>query len=105
MIENETRTKSTSQWLNVLEESGMPYAAVNDIQGTLTHPHGMIPKCWPEVYNHTNDKYMSSTRTRHGQRNRAPDLWSDETRQHTRQILVFRTEYSNAAAVAGAAHG
>ena len=41
MIEFITKSKSTSEWLEILDDSGMPYAAVNDIQGTLSHEHGM----------------------------------------------------------------
>ena len=44
LIEKETRERTTAEWLKVLDESGMPYAAVNDIQGTLNHEHG---KSWP----------------------------------------------------------
>lgn len=40
LIEAETKKKTTAEWLDVLDESGMPYAAVNDIQGTLKHEHG-----------------------------------------------------------------
>lgn len=40
LIENETRQKSTKEWLDVLEGCGMPYAAINDIQATLNHEHG-----------------------------------------------------------------
>ena len=40
MIEAETRSRTTKEWLEVLDGSGMPYAAVNDIQGTLSHEHG-----------------------------------------------------------------
>lgn len=40
MIENETRKKTTQEWLEILEGCGMPYAAINDIQGTLSHEHG-----------------------------------------------------------------
>ena len=40
MIEEKTRTKTTEEWLDILDQSGMPYAAVNDIQGTLNHEHG-----------------------------------------------------------------
>lgn len=40
LIEAETRTKKTADWLLVLEGSGMPYAAVNDIQATMSHEHG-----------------------------------------------------------------
>lgn len=38
-IENITITKTTKEWLEVFEGSGMPYSAVNDIQGTLKHEH------------------------------------------------------------------
>ncbi|MCJ1440685.1 MAG: hypothetical protein MMC23_001171 [Stictis urceolatum] len=34
-----TKTNTTQYWQEVLDGSGMPYAAVNDIQGTLNHPH------------------------------------------------------------------
>lgn len=40
MIEEETKTRSTKEWLDIFDDSGMPYAAVNDIQGTLNHQHG-----------------------------------------------------------------
>lgn len=45
LIENETKQKTTQEWLEIFEGSGMPYAAVNDIQGTLNHEHGRLPKC------------------------------------------------------------
>lgn len=38
-IESITQTKTTKQWLDVFEGSGLPYAAVNDVQGTLNHEH------------------------------------------------------------------
>ena len=40
MIEKETKKKTTQEWLEILEGCGMPYAAINDIQGTLRHDHG-----------------------------------------------------------------
>lgn len=40
LIEKVTQEKTTQEWLDVFYESGMPYAAVNDIQGTLNHEHG-----------------------------------------------------------------
>jgi len=45
LIEEETSMKKTSEWLKILDGSGMPYAAVNDIQGTLHHEHGMAMLC------------------------------------------------------------
>lgn len=40
MIEETAMQKTTQEWLEIMEGSGMPYAAVNDIQGTLNHAHG-----------------------------------------------------------------
>jgi len=40
LITTITKQKTTLQWLDVLEGSGMPYAAVNDIAGTMKHEHG-----------------------------------------------------------------
>lgn len=38
-IEAITQQKTTQEWLDVFEGSGMPYAAINDVQGTLNHSH------------------------------------------------------------------
>ncbi|QSZ29081.1 hypothetical protein DSL72_003591 [Monilinia vaccinii-corymbosi] len=38
-IEKITQDKSTKEWLDTFEGSGLPYAAINDIQGTLNHEH------------------------------------------------------------------
>ena len=40
LIEGITKTKTTQQWLEIFEGSGMPYAAINDIAGTMAHEHG-----------------------------------------------------------------
>ncbi|KAF8427936.1 CAIB/BAIF family protein [Tirmania nivea] len=39
MIAEETKKKTTKEWLDIFDGSGMPYAAVNDIQGTFNHDH------------------------------------------------------------------
>ena len=39
MIEELTQTKTTKEWLDLLEGSGMPYAAINDVKDTLEHEH------------------------------------------------------------------
>lgn len=48
MIESETKKKTTQEWLAVLEGSGIPYAAINDVKDTLDHEHsearGMVTK-------------------------------------------------------------
>ncbi|KAK3379213.1 CoA-transferase family III domain-containing protein [Lasiosphaeria ovina] len=38
-IEAITVTKTTQEWLDIFENMGMPYAAVNDVLATLTHDH------------------------------------------------------------------
>lgn len=53
LIENETKQKTTQEWLEIFEGSGMPYAAVNDIQGTLNHEHGRFPN----IYLGSVDRY------------------------------------------------
>ena len=42
LIETSTKQKTTQEWLEIFEGSGMPYGAVNDIQGTLNHSHGEL---------------------------------------------------------------
>jgi succinate--hydroxymethylglutarate CoA-transferase len=46
IIEDELKKKTTQEWLDIFEGSGMPYASVNDIQGTINHEHGMWPALW-----------------------------------------------------------
>ncbi|MCJ1385538.1 hypothetical protein MMC17_008661 [Xylographa soralifera] len=69
MIESITKSKSTSEWLELLDGSGMPYAAVNDIQGTLNHEHVLArdmvkevehPACGPMKLVNTPVKYSYS---------------------------------------------
>lgn len=40
LIEAETKKRTTKEWLQIFEGSGMPYAAVNDVLDTLNHEHG-----------------------------------------------------------------
>ena len=35
LIENVTKTKTTQEWLSILEGSGLPYAPINDVKTTL----------------------------------------------------------------------
>lgn len=38
-IEVITKEKTTKEWLDIFENSGLPYAAVNDVQNSLNHSH------------------------------------------------------------------
>ncbi|KAK8201164.1 caib/baif family protein-like protein [Phyllosticta paracitricarpa] len=69
MIERETQKKTTQEWLEIFEGSGIPYAAINDIQGTLNHSHVLArdmvaevehPKCGPIKLVNTPVKYSYS---------------------------------------------
>ena len=39
-IEELTMAKSTQEWLDIFEGTGLPYAKVNDLMDTLNHEHG-----------------------------------------------------------------
>jgi succinate--hydroxymethylglutarate CoA-transferase len=69
LIETVTQTKTTQEWLEIFEGSGLPYSAVNDIQGTLNHKHvlarGMVKEmehewCGPIKMVNTPVKYSES---------------------------------------------
>lgn len=89
MIEGVTVTKTTKEWLDVLEGSGMPYAAINDIQQTLQHEHVLArdmvteiehPTCGPMKLVNTPVKYSVSKPTI---RSAPPTLG-----QHTDEVLT-----------------
>ena len=42
LIEEVTRTKTTQEWLDILEGSGMPYAPINDVKTTLETEHSTL---------------------------------------------------------------
>ncbi|KAL2794439.1 CoA-transferase family III domain-containing protein [Aspergillus keveii] len=95
LIEDRVKEKTTQQWLEIMEGSGMPYAAVNDIQGTLNHEHvqarGMVvdvdhPACGPIKLVNTPIKYSHATP---GVRTPPPTLG-----QHTDEILGEVLQYS-----------
>ncbi|KAH7171031.1 CoA-transferase family III domain-containing protein [Dactylonectria macrodidyma] len=52
-IENITRLKTTQEWLEVFEGRGMPYAAINDVQGALNHEHTKARNMVVEVEHET----------------------------------------------------
>ena len=87
-IEAITQTRTTKEWLEVFEGSGLPYAAVNDVQGTLNHEHvlarGMVKEvehdsCGTMKLVNTPVKYSES---QPGIRTPPPTLG-----QHTDEVL------------------
>jgi len=86
LVEEVTKTKTTQEWLDVMEGSGLPYAAINDVKKTLEHEHG---KSDTTVNRGTGTDFCNSARTEHGQGGRAPDLWSDEAGEYASQILLL----------------
>ncbi|PSK55852.1 Succinate--hydroxymethylglutarate CoA-transferase [Elsinoe australis] len=95
MIEQITTHKTTKEWLDVLEGSGMPYAAINDVKQTLEHEHtlarGMVteidhPACGPIKLVNTPVKYSDS---QPGIRTPPPTLG-----QHTDEVLTNLLGYS-----------
>ncbi|EAL88336.1 CAIB/BAIF family enzyme [Aspergillus fumigatus] len=97
LIEKRVKQKTTQEWLEILEGSGMPYAAINDIQGTLNHSHvqarGMVtevdhPACGPVKLVNTPIKYSHATP---GVRRPPPTLG-----QHTDEILKELLNYDKA---------
>ncbi|KAL3463821.1 CoA-transferase family III domain-containing protein [Aspergillus heterothallicus] len=95
LIESRVKEKTTQEWLEIMEGSGMPYAAVNDIQGTLNHEHvrarGMVvdvehPACGPIQLVNTPIKYSHATP---GVRTPPPTLG-----QHTDEVLGEILQYS-----------
>ncbi|KAK8194268.1 hypothetical protein M8818_007456 [Zalaria obscura] len=88
MVEGVTRTRTTEEWLEVLEGSGMPYAAINDVKRTLEHEHVLArnmvtevehPTCGPLKLVNTPVKYSVSEP---GVRTPPPTLG-----QHTDEVL------------------
>ncbi|OKL62967.1 hypothetical protein UA08_01567 [Talaromyces atroroseus] len=95
MIEDITAQKTTQEWLEIFEGSGMPYAAVNDIQGTLNHDHvqarNMVteidhPDCGPIKLVNTPIKYSHA---KPGIRTPPPTLG-----QHTDEVLGGLLDYT-----------
>lgn len=87
-IESISTQKTTAEWLDIFEGSGMPYAAVNDVQDTLNHEHtkarNMVvqvdhDQCGPIKLVNTPMKFSDATP---GVRSAPPTLG-----QHTNEVL------------------
>ena len=88
LIEGITVSKTTQEWLDLFEGRGMPYAAVNDIQSTLSHEHTIARGMVVEVeHDHCGAMKLVNTplkfsESRPGIRMAPPTLG-----QHTDEIL------------------
>lgn len=85
MIEVVTKTKTTQEWLEVLEGSGMPYAAINDVKKTMEHEHGTSVL----AYVRTTPLIRCSACAKHGKGGRASNVWAYEAGQHACQVLFL----------------
>ncbi|KAI0834325.1 CoA-transferase family III [Hypoxylon sp. FL0890] len=88
-IEEISMQKTTQEWLDIFDGKGLPYAAVNDVQGALNHEHtkarNMVAEieheqCGPIKLVNTPVKYSES---KPGIRTAPPTLG-----QHTDEILT-----------------
>ena len=53
MIEQTSKQRTTQEWLQVFEGTGIPYAAVNDVQATLNHEHTKARNMVVEMHHET----------------------------------------------------
>ena len=92
LIEEITSSKTTQEWLDVLEGSGMPYAAINDVKKTLEHEHGeYMTLIMSDVLT------GGSFGPRYGQGSRSSGVWTRKAGQYPCEILVLEAGYQNAA--------
>lgn len=56
LVEAQLCTKTTKEWLDIFEGSGMPYAAVNNIKQTMEHEHVLARNMIEEVEHKTCGK-------------------------------------------------
>lgn len=113
LIETETIKQTTKEWLSIFEGSGLPYAAVNDIQGTMNHEHGKLAilpyPCsllqmglrWLMCYTYL----FGSSCTEHGTKNRPSLLWSYRSHRPSCEVLICGSKYSQTTAVTRGAYG
>lgn len=87
-IEAITVTKTTKEWLDIFEGSGLPYAAVNDIQGTLNHEHVLARGMVKEMEHDACGKIkMVNTPVKYSQSNPSIRTVPPMLGQHTDEIL------------------
>lgn len=107
LVEDVTKTKTTQEWLEVFEGSGMPYAAINDVQGTLQHEHSeslfLFSASTALSSSGSDANRVNSESKEHGDRSRAPFMRAYEAAKPTSQILRCRAKHTECATDTGAA--
>lgn len=92
LIGEVTKTKSTREWLEIFEGSGMPYAPINDVKDALENPHtqarNMVievdhPKCGTYKAVNTPVKF---SRSNPGLR-KAPPTLGEDTHAVLKEVL------------------
>ncbi|RDW89282.1 caib family protein-like protein [Coleophoma cylindrospora] len=87
-IESITETETTQHWLEVFEGSGLPYAAVNDIQGTLTHEHVLARDMVKEMdHEHCGPIKMVNTPVKYSESKPSIRTPPPMLGQHTDEVL------------------
>jgi succinate--hydroxymethylglutarate CoA-transferase len=88
LIEAITKTKTTQEWLEVYEGSGLPYSAVNDVQGTLSHKHVLARDMVKEM-NHEwcGDIKMVNTPVKYSESRPSIRTAPPILGQHTEEVL------------------
>lgn len=86
LIEDVTQTKTTQEWLDILEGSGMPYAPINDVQTTLQTEHS---KFFPRFCKRSCVGLLTidSESTRHDHRSTTLCLRAYEARKPAGEVL------------------
>ena len=88
LIEAITVTQPTAHWLGVLEGSGMPYAAINDIQQTLSHPHVLARDMVKEVrHPECGDIKLVNTPVKYSEAEPRVRMPPPVLGQHTEEVL------------------
>lgn len=87
-IEAITMTRTTKEWLEVFEGSGLPYSAVNDIQGTLSHEHVLARNMVKEMdHEFCGPIKMVNTPVKYSESNPSIRSVPPTLGQHTDEIL------------------
>ncbi|RYP67266.1 hypothetical protein DL771_007355 [Monosporascus sp. 5C6A] len=88
-IEEISVRKTTQEWLDVFEGRGMPYAAVNDVQGALNHEHTRARDMVVEMdHEHCGPIKMVNTPVKYSESRPSIRTAPPTLGQHTDEVLA-----------------